>query len=39
MKLLLEIMMAGTTAAIVILLGILVVKIGRHERERENSRD
>ena len=39
MKLLLEIMMAGTTAAIVILLGVLIVKIGRNERKREDSRD
>jgi beta-lactamase regulating signal transducer with metallopeptidase domain len=37
MKLLLEIMMAGTTAAIIVLLVVLVRKIGRNERE--NSRD
>jgi hypothetical protein len=39
MKLLLEIMMAGTITAILILIGVFVVKIGRNERERENSRD
>jgi hypothetical protein len=34
MKLLLEIMMAGTTATILILLVVLIIKIGRGERDR-----
>jgi hypothetical protein len=34
MKLLLEIMMAGTTAAIVIFMVLLVIKIHRNERDK-----
>jgi len=34
MKLLLEIMMAGTTVTILILLVVLIIRIGRGERDR-----